>query len=157
MATYTDTSNLSSQCIAQQTLTREHTQFLFWERKEVKRKREWTRKRQRKAIAGRQPEKSFLRFSRTWTKPSLITSQTRVKRVRMVRWCIRPTRLTLVCEVLQYCLVQVRQNLKKKKKRAHTGWIRWGELIPFSFFFFFDLVVYLTIFGKSKELRVANF
>ena len=33
--------------------------------------------------------------------------------VRMVRWCVRLTRLTLVCEVIRYRLVQVRQNLKK--------------------------------------------
>ena len=33
--------------------------------------------------------------------------------VRMVRWCIRLTRLTLVCEVIRYRLVQVRQNQKK--------------------------------------------
>ena len=32
----------------------------------------------------------------------------------MVRWCIRLTRLTLVCEVIRYRLVQVRQNLKKR-------------------------------------------
>ena len=31
----------------------------------------------------------------------------------MVRWCIRLTRLTLVCEVIRYRLVQVRQNHKK--------------------------------------------
>ena len=36
---------------------------------------------------------------------------------RMVRWCIRLTRLTLVCEVIRYRLVQVRQNQKKKKKK----------------------------------------
>ena len=29
------------------------------------------------------------------------------------RWCIRLTRLTLVCEVIRYRLVQVRQNQKK--------------------------------------------
>ena len=36
--------------------------------------------------------------------------------LRMVRWCIRLTRLTLVCEVIWYRLVQlqVRQNLKKR-------------------------------------------
>ena len=33
--------------------------------------------------------------------------------LRMVRWCIRLTRLTLVCEVIRYRLVQIRQNLKK--------------------------------------------
>ena len=32
----------------------------------------------------------------------------------LVRWCILLTRLTLVCEVIWYRLVQVRQNLKKK-------------------------------------------
>ena len=36
-------------------------------------------------------------------------------RMRMVRWCIRLMRLTLVCEVIRYRLVQVRQNLKKKR------------------------------------------
>ena len=34
--------------------------------------------------------------------------------LRMVRWCIRLTRLTLVCEVIMYRLVQVRQNHKKE-------------------------------------------
>ena len=40
----------------------------------------------------------------------------------MVRWCIRLTRLTLVCEVIRYRLVQlqVRQNHKKKRKRYRT-------------------------------------
>ena len=33
---------------------------------------------------------------------------------RMVRWCVRLTRLTLVCKVIRYRLVQVQQNLKKK-------------------------------------------
>ena len=32
----------------------------------------------------------------------------------MVQWCIRLTRLTLVCKVIRYRLVQVRQNLKKR-------------------------------------------
>ena len=32
----------------------------------------------------------------------------------MVRWCIRLTRLTLVCEVIRYRLVQVRQNQKRR-------------------------------------------
>ena len=61
----------------------------------------------------------FLRFCRTWTKRCLITSQMRVKRVtrihrrRMVWWCNRLTRFTLVCEVTRYRLVLVRQNLKE--------------------------------------------
>ena len=40
--------------------------------------------------------------------------------MRMVRWCIRLTRLTLVCKVIRYRLVQVRQNHKKKKKKRYT-------------------------------------
>ena len=65
----------------------------------------------------------FLRLCRIWAKRYLITSQTRVKCLswihyptilrRMVRWCIRRTRLTLACELLRYRLVQVRKNLKK--------------------------------------------
>ena len=39
----------------------------------------------------------------------------------MVRWCIRLTRLTLVCEVIRYRLVQVRQNQKKKHLVACLG------------------------------------
>ena len=35
---------------------------------------------------------------------------------RMVRWWIRLTRFTLVCEVIGYHLVQVRQNLKKENQ-----------------------------------------
>ena len=46
-----------------------------------------------------------------------LTRLTLVCEVRMVRWCIRLTRLTLVCEVIRYRLVQVRQNQKKKKKK----------------------------------------
>ena len=37
----------------------------------------------------------------------------RTNRSTLVRWCIRLTRLTLVCEVIRYRLVQVRQNQKK--------------------------------------------
>ena len=81
-----------------------------------------------KGDCGPPTRKVFFWFCRTWTKRYLITSQTRVKRVsrihhrtilkvRMVRWCIRLTRLTLVCEVIRYRLVQVRQNQKKKKKK----------------------------------------
>ena len=75
-----------------------------------------------KGDRGPPTRKVFFWFCRTWTKRYLITSQTRVKRVsrihhrtilRLVRWCIRLTRLTLVCEVIRYRLVQVRQNQKK--------------------------------------------
>ena len=42
--------------------------------------------------------------------------------LRMVRWCNQPTRLTLICEVIRYRLVQVRQNLKKKNmNRVRVG------------------------------------
>ena len=74
------------------------------------------RNRERRLRAAN-PKSLFLRFCRTWTKRYLITSQTRVKRVsrihhrtillRMVRWCIRLTRLTLVCEVIVMCEVKV--------------------------------------------------
>ena len=37
---------------------------------------------------------------------------------RMVRWCIRLTRLTLVCEVIRYRLAQVRLNLMIKKRSS---------------------------------------
>ena len=47
--------------------------------------------------------------------------------MRMVRWCIRLTRLTLVCEVIRYRLVQVRQ--KKKKKNVGQTQQRFGERI----------------------------
>ena len=81
----------------------------------------------------------FFRFCRTSTKRYLITSHTRVKRVsrihhlRMVRWCIPLTRLTLVCEVIRYRLVQIRQNLKKSisalnwtADSPHTVLAYWG-------------------------------
>ena len=56
----------------------------------------------------------FLRFCRTWTKQYLITSQTRVKRVSRIHHRTILTRLTLICEVIRYRFVQVRQNLKKR-------------------------------------------
>ena len=59
-------------------------------------------------------ESLFLRFCRTWTKRYLITLQTRVKRVSRIHHRTILTRLTLVCEVIRYRLVQVRQNLKKR-------------------------------------------
>ena len=66
----------------------------------------------------------FLDFVELEPKCYLITSQTRVKRVSRIHhrnilgmawWCIPLTCLNLVCDVIRYCLVQVRQNLKKKK------------------------------------------
>ena len=80
-----------------------------------------------------------LRFCWTRTKWYLITSQTRVKRVSrthhwtILRWCIRLTRLTLVCEVIRYCLVQVRQNFKKKKDFGLAARNRLSLPLPLSF------------------------
>ena len=101
----------------------------------------------------------FLRFCRTWTKRYLITSQTRVKRVRqihhrtifdllrkMVRWCIRLTRLTLVCEVIRYRLVQVRQNLKKKRLFGLAAHYRPSLSLPPSF----SSSSYFLSFSKPK-------
>ena len=56
--------------------------------------------------------------------------------LRMVQWCIRLTRLTLVCEVIRNRLVQIQQNLKN-----FSGWRR--EIAfqhPFSFILFFVLL-----------------
>ena len=113
--------------------------------------------------------KSFFWFCRTWTKRYLITSQTRVKRngrihhrtiLRMdgpdedgsvmVRWCIRLTRLTLVCEVIRYRLVQVRQN---QKKTFRVG----GPQAPFSISSSFILsFVLLPFFLNTKMLQVPK-
>ena len=45
--------------------------------------------------------------------------------VYVTRWCIRLTCLTLVCEVIRYRLVQVRQNLKKKNLKC----TKWGLVL----------------------------
>ena len=45
-----------------------YIRFWFWERKEVRRRREWKRKRQRKAIEGRQPGSLVLRKKGSKTK-----------------------------------------------------------------------------------------
>ena len=53
--------------------------------------------------------------------------------MRMVRWCIQLTRLTLVCEVIRYCLVQVRQNHKKKRLFGLAARNRLALSLPLSF------------------------
>ena len=115
--------------------------FIFVLRKKgskTKKRMIWGRNRERRLRAAN-PKSLFLRFCRTWTKRYLITSQTRVKRVsqihhrtilrwmvrRMIRWSIRLTRLTLVCEVIRLRLVQVRQNLKK----SETFWCHREKLL----------------------------
>ena len=64
----------------------------------------------------------------------------------MVRWCIRLTRLTLVCEVIRYRLVQVRQNQKKD----FSGW---RPAIAFLYLFLFHSLLCLTSF-LSQYKRV---
>ena len=65
---------------------------------------------------------------------------------RMVRWCIRLTRLTLVCEVIRYRLVQVRQN---QKKTFRVG----GPQSPFSISSSFILsFVLLPFFLNTKMI-----
>ena len=75
----------------------------------------------------------FLRFCRTWTK-------------RMVLWCIRLTCLTLVCEVIRYRLVQVRQNLKKKKRLSS-----WWPAVAFLYLFLFHSLLRLTSFPSQYK------
>ena len=102
----------------------------------LRKKRSKTKKRMNeeeiagKAIAGSQPEKSFFFWDFVGLEPSGTESPRRQESnalagyttgpssdgqvVQMVRWCVRLTRLTLVCEVIRHRLVQVRQNLTKK-------------------------------------------
>ena len=108
------------------------SRFLLWERKEVRRRRERKRKRVRKVIAGHQLEKSFwdlsgLEPSGTWsprTRKSTHEPNAPPGHLRMVWWCIQLTRLTLVCEMIRYRLVQVRQNLKMTSPVAVANRLR---------------------------------
>ena len=112
----------------------------------------------------------FLRFCRTWTKRYPITSQTRVKLVsriylrtiftpRMVRRCIRLTRLTLVCEVIRYRLVQAWQNLKK---RLRVGGLQSPFSISSSFVLLFILlrqpaIAFLYLILVHAPLHLTSF
>ena len=64
-------------------------------------------------------KKMFLCF-----RPILQFCKIEKNEVGHFRWCIRLTRLTLVCEVIRYRLVQVRQNLKKNKifRKIKLAW-----------------------------------
>ena len=88
----------------------------------------------------------FWDFCPTSTKRYLITSQTRVKGVRrpdtppdqllrMVRWCIRLTRLTLLCGVIRYRLVQFRQKSHKRSFRVGGPQSPFSLSLPLSFSF----------------------
>ena len=67
----------------------------------------------------------------------------------MVRWCIRLTRLTLVCEVIRYRLVQVRQNQKKD----FSGW---RPAIAFLYLFLFHSLLCLTYFLSFSIQNMLN-
>ena len=67
----------------------------------------------------------------------------------MVRWCIRLTRLTLVCEVIRYRLVQVRQN---QKKTFRVG----GPQSPFSISSSFILSFVLLPFFLNTKMKMAS-
>ena len=69
---------------------------------------------------------------------------------RWCRWCIRLTRLTLVCEVIQYRLVQVRQNLKKSYSRLAAR-NRLSLSLPLSCLF----SSYFLSFPKQRSLSCA--
>ena len=68
--------------------------------------------------------------------------------LRMVRWCIRLTRLTLVCEVIRYRLVQVRQN---QKKTFRVG----GPQSPFSISSSFILSFVLLPFFLNTKMNTS--
>ena len=76
----------------------------------------------------------ILRFCRTW---------------KMVRWCIRLTRFTLACEVIRYHLVQVWQNLKKKKLFGLAARNRLSLSLPLSF----SSSPYFLSFSKRKSIQ----
>ena len=94
----------------------------------------------------------FYGFCRTWTKRYLITSQTRVKRVSRIHHRTM-VRLTLVCEVIRYRLVQVRQ----KPKKDFSGW---RPAIALLYLFLFHSLLCLTSFlsqYKNKNTLLQIF
>ena len=64
--------------------------------------------------------------------------------LKMVRWCIRLTPLTLVCEVITYRLVQFRQSLKKD----FSGW---RPAIAFPYLFLSHSFLRLTSFLSQRK------
>ena len=88
------------------------------------------------------------------------TSQTRVKhasRIRCtppdhpqaVRWCIRLTHLTLVCEVIR-CRAWFKSEKKTNKKKDFSGW---QPPIAFLYLFLCHSLLRLTSFLSQKVLR----
>ena len=69
-------------------------------------------------------------------------------RGKMVRWCIRLTRLTLACEVIRYRLVQVRQNLEKRLVGLAAR-NRLSLSLPLSF----SYLSYPLSFSKRKSIK----
>ena len=70
--------------------------------------------------------------------------------LRMVRWCIRLMRLTLVCEVIRYRLVQVRPT-KSQKKTFRVG----GPQSPFSISSSFILFFILFPFFLNTKMKTS--
>ena len=68
--------------------------------------------------------------------------------LRIVWWCIQLTHLTLVCVVIKYHLVQVWQNLDKKKRL-----LAWRPAITFLYLFLFHSL--FIIFSKQILFVVA--
>ena len=68
---------------------------------------------------------------------------------KMIRWCIRLTCLTLICEVIRYRLVQVWQNLKKKK----NFW-GWRPAIAFLYLFLFHSLLCLSSFLSQYKQSI---
>ena len=66
-------------------------------------------------------------------------------KMKMAWWCIRLTCLTLVCEVIRYCLVQVRQILKKK------DFLGWRPAITFLYLFLFHPLLRLSFFLSENK------
>ena len=67
------------------------------------------------------------------------------RRERIARWCIQQARLTLVCEVIRYRSVWVRQNSQKD----FSGW---RPAIAFLYLFLFRSLLHLTSFlSQSKN------
>ena len=89
-------------------------------------------------------------FCKFWRLLFTFDLRTLVPNLRMVRWCIRLTRLTLVCEVIRYRLVQVQQNLKKRL----SGW---RPAITFLYLFLFPSLLRLSSFlSQYKKSSVIK-
>ena len=83
-----------------------------------------------------------------WDFVGLEPSSTNRITYRWWWWCIRLTRLTLVCEVIRHHLVRVRQNLKRKGLFGLAARNRLSLSHPLSF----SSSSYFLSFSKQKEI-----